>query len=85
MITVEAILDVKWFSTGLGPLGFVAVRTGLNGWQVYAGCGAGTNERADALQIAQWGAKLPLPLAFALFPKFDPRTYDDAHAEEDPP
>lgn len=61
------ILKCVWFS-GRGLIGIVLVEVGSNKeLKAYIANAPGHCEKADAIQVAQWGATFPLDVALKLF------------------
>ena len=53
------LIDAIWFTTIAGTVGIVIGEDELTGKrQAYVGIGAGSDERADADYILEWGGRL---------------------------
>lgn len=68
------IIAVEWRSSRT-TIGIVAVADPDGGWRGYMASTSGTNEKADAEMVADWGGYLNEREARAFFPQLDNMPY----------
>lgn len=70
------ILGAKYFSGGLGTIGFVAIDSNKGQWKVYCGSCRFNSPDADEQAIAAQGAPIhDWLIATAMFPELDPQLF----------
>lgn len=74
---MQTIIDSIWFSS-LCPvynLGAVLIETRNKKLKVYMGTQLSTDQKIDEENFAKWGCKMPIPIAQAMFPQYDPQLF----------
>jgi hypothetical protein len=64
---MSAVLEVRWFTGGMGTVGIAKVQTTHEGIEYRISAVRGVDERADTDLIEGWGAWFPTPAGEALF------------------
>jgi hypothetical protein len=64
---MRTILEVRWFSNGVGTVGIAKVQTKHEGIEYRISAVRGLDEAMDTETIVDWGAWFPTPAGEALF------------------